>query len=297
MTVLVTGGAGFIGSYIVDLLIDNDYDVIIADNMSHGRQENINSKAKFYNIDITSPDLERVFKENHIKFVSHHAAQAAVNISTSDPLLDAKSNILGTLNLLELSKKYGVDKFIYASTAAVYGSPEYLPVDENHPAMPMSNYGLSKLTAEKYIQLSGLNYVIFRYSNVYGPRQNALGEAGVISIFMDRIKSGRTVEIHGDGEQTRDFLHAEDAARANLKAIQENIKNEILNISSNSSISISRLFDIIRDENTQVKYTSPREGDIKDSTLDNHKAEKFMGWHPEYDLVKGLEEFKVVNNA
>ncbi len=293
MAVLVTGGAGFIGSYIVDLLIDNGYSVIIADNMSLGRQENINPAAKFYNIDITTPDLEIVFNENKVKFVSHHAAQAAVSASTSDPLLDARSNIIGTVNLLELSKKYGVEKFIYASTAAVYGTPEYLPVNESHPAIPVSNYGLSKLTAEKYIQLSGLSYIIFRYSNVYGLRQNALGETGVIPIFIDKIKNSRILEIHGDGEQTRDFLHAKDAATANLKAIQANITNEILNISTNSGISINKFFNVIKNRDTQVKYTPARRGDIKNSILDNSKAVRLLGWSAEYDLIKGLEEFKV----
>lgn len=291
MAVLVTGGAGFIASYIVDTLIENGYEVIIVDNMSLGKKENINPKAKLYQFDITSIELEKVFKENDIEYISHHAAQATVSVSTAKPIFDAESNIIGTVNLLQMAKKHGVKKFIYASTAAVYGTPEYLPVDEKHLTKPMSNYGLSKLTAEKYIQLSGLDYVIFRYANVYGPRQNALGEAGVISIFIDKIKSKQTLEIHGDGEQTRDFLHAKDAAQANLKAIQNDVKNEIINISSNSSISINKLFDIVKNNNTQVKYSIAREGDIKNSTLDNSKALNLLGWKPEYNLEHGLGEF------
>jgi len=292
MTVLVTGGAGFIGSYIVDLLIENGYNVVVVDNMTLGKKVNINPKAKFYHLDITSPDLEKVFKENKIDYVSHHAAQAAVSVSTSDPIFDAKSNIIGTVNLLEMAKKYQIKKFIYASTAAVYGTPEYLPVDEKHPTIPMSNYGLSKLTAEKYIQLSELDYVIFRYANIYGLRQNAMGEAGVVSIFIEKIKNSQILEIHGDGQQTRDFLHAKDAAEANLKAIQKDVNSEIFNISTNLSISINKLFDVIRNENTQVKYGKERDGDIKDSTLNNTKARTLLGWNPEYNLQQGLNEFK-----
>lgn len=292
MTVLVTGGAGFIGSYIVDLLINNNYNVVIVDNMSLGKLENINPAAKFYSMDISSPDIERVFKENKIEHVSHHAAQAAVSVSTFNPILDAKSNIIGTVNLLELAKKYKIKKFIYASTAAVYGTPEYLPVDEKHSLKPISNYGLSKLTAEKYIQLSGIDYLIFRYANVYGPRQNALGEAGVISIFKEKIKNNEILEIHGDGEQTRDFLYVKDVAQANLKAIQSNINNEIFNISTNSHININTLFDLVKKESTKIKYTSRRGGDIKDSVLNNQKAINFLGWNPKYNLKQGLNEFK-----
>ena len=155
----------------------------------------------------------------------------------------------------------------------------------------MSNYGLSKLTAEKYIQLSGINYIIFRYANVYGLRQNAQGEAGVISIFSDKVKNNQVVEIDGDGEQTRDFLHVKDVAEANLKAIQSNIFNEIINISTNTSISINELYKIIKSDNTTFKYTPKRSGDIKDSTLDNSKAIKLLNWHHKQNLESGLKEF------
>lgn len=292
MAVLVTGGAGFIASYVVDILIENNYEVIIVDNMILGKEENINPKAKFYNLNINSLVLEKVFKENNIEYISHHAAQASVSISTAKPIFDAESNIIGTVNILEMAKKYRVKRVIYASTAAVYGAPEYLPIDEKHPTNPISNYGLSKLTAEKYIELSGLDYIIFRYANVYGSRQNALGEAGVISIFIDKIKKNQMIEIYGDGEQTRDFLHAKDAAKANLKAVQSDVKNGIINISSNSSISINKLFDIIKKENTQLKYSPSRKGDIKNSSLDNTKAISLLGWKPGIYLKQGLSEFE-----
>ncbi|MFA6988615.1 MAG: NAD-dependent epimerase/dehydratase family protein [Candidatus Gastranaerophilaceae bacterium] len=293
MAVLITGGCGFIGSHITDLFIENDYEVIIVDDFSSGTKNFLNEKAKIYQLDIQSKNVEDIFKENTIDYVIHLAAQASVSVSNKNPIFDACTNIVGSLNLIELSKKYNVKKFIVASTAAVYGMPEYLPVDEKHPVNPMSNYGLSKLTMEKYLILSNLDYIIFRYSNVYGPRQNPHGEAGVISIFLDKMKRQEFIEIHGDGEQTRDFIFVQDIARANLLAIQSNIKNEIFNISTCTKISINELFykmKSILNSNSQVIHTNERSGDIKHSTLDNSKAKTILDWQPMIKLEEGLEQ-------
>jgi len=292
MAVLVTGGAGFIGSHIVDKLIKEGYEVIVADNLSVGKDHNLNSKAKFYRIDLQSPEIEKIFAENQIDYVSHHAAQASVAVSMRDPIFDLQQNILVSVNLLQNCKKYGVKKFIAASTAAVYGIPEYLPVDENHKITALSFYGLSKMTMESYIKFFGVNYIIFRYANVYGPRQDANGEAGVVSIFIDKMLNNQSIEIHGDGEQTRDFVYVEDIAKANLLVIESDLSNETINISTNYRISINNLFDVLKDISCykhEAVYTASREGDIKHSILDNSKAKNMLNWNYEINIEEGLK--------
>jgi len=289
--VLITGGAGFIGSHIVDLLIENNYNVFIVDNLSSGSESNLNKDAKFYNLDINSPDLENVFSENKIDYVFHLAAQANVSFSTKFPMVDATENILGSINILKLSKKYGVKKFMPASTAAVYGVPERLPVDEEHDTTCLSFYGLSKLTMEKYIELFGVDYIIFRLANVYGPRQSAHGEAGVVAIFADKMKNNETITIDGDGEQTRDFVYVADIARVFLQAIKSDVKNEIINVSTNTSISINKLFETMSEKynyNKKPNYGEVRQGDIKHSVLDNKKCAKLFGFIPQTPIEKGL---------
>lgn len=292
MAVLVTGGAGFIGSHIVDLLIDNGFEVVTLDNLLTGRKKNINPQAKSYNLSLND-NLDIIFKENNIEYISHHAAQASVSFSTKNPLEDAQNNIIGTINLLQTAKKYGVKKIIAASTAAVYGTPEYLPVDEKHTTKVLSNYGLSKITMEEYIKLSGIDYIIFRYANVYGPRQDAYGEAGVVAIFIERLKSNQNIEIHGDGNQTRDFLFVKDVAQANLLAIQSDLKNAILNISTCSQTSINKLYSTISTllkSDITPQHTIPREGDIKDSILDNKKAKQLLNWESNTNLEEGISQ-------
>lgn len=246
--ILVTGGAGFIGSHIVDELINNSYNVIVADNLSTGRMENINNSAIFYNIDIKDKTrLETLFINNKIKYIIHLAAQASVGYSMKYPICDANENIISSLNLIELAKKYNIKKLIVSSTAAVYGEPQYLPIDENHNANPSSYYGLSKLTMEKYIELSNIDYIIFRFSNVYGPRQIPEGEAGVVSIFMDYFINNNEINIFGDGNQTRDFIYVKDIAKILFLCIKnDNITKEIINISSNVSISINELYEKLK---------------------------------------------------
>ncbi len=273
--ILITGGAGFIGSHIADILIQNNYKVIIADNLSTGKKDNINNKAIFYNIDIKNyNDLENIFNNNKIEYIIHLAAQASVPNSIRNPINDANENIIATLNIIELSKKYNIKKIIASSSAAVYGIPKKLPIDELHTTIPISYYGLSKLTMEKYLILSNLNYVICRFSNVYGPRQTPHGEAGVVSIFMDNAINNKDLNIFGDGKQTRDFIYVEDIAKIFLFFIEKNISNEILNISTNNSININELANTIisiSKSNIKINYLEKRDGDIDDSILDNKK--------------------------
>lgn len=289
--VLITGGAGFIGSHLGDLLIKNGYKVIVVDNLSAGNTSHLDKNVKFYNLDINSPELEKVFKENKIDYVFHFAAQASVNFSTNNPTEDATENILGSINVLKFSKKYGVKKFITASTAAVYGVPEYLPVDEIHNTTCLSFYGISKLTMEKYTELFGIDYIIFRFANVYGPRQSAHGEAGVVAIFADKMKNNEEIVIHGDGEQTRDFVYVSDIADACLSAIETDVKNEIINVSTNSAISINKLFELMAAKINYKKvpiHTEPRIGDIKHSVLDNKKCINLLKVNPDTSVKDGL---------
>lgn len=291
--VLITGGAGFIGSHVGDLLIEKGYHVFVVDNLSSGCDYNLNKHVKFYNLDINSPKLEDVFKENKIDYVFHFAAQASVSFSTKNPTEDATENILGSINVLKFSKKYGAKKLITASTAAVYGVPEYLPVDENHSTKCLSFYGLSKLTMEKYIELFGVDYIIFRLANVYGPRQSANGEAGVVAIFADKMRNNEEIEIHGDGEQTRDFVYVLDVAQTCIRAIQSNVKNEIINVSTNKAISINKLFEFMGSKynyNKKPNYGEERLGDIKHSILNNEKCKNLLCFVPETPIEEGLND-------
>jgi UDP-glucose 4-epimerase len=296
MKILVTGGAGFIGSHIVDLLIENGYEVVIVDNLSTGKEEFINKKAIFYKKDITDDDLYEIFEKEKPDYVVHQAAQIDVQRSIDDPVFDAKVNILGTVNLLESCRKSGIKKIVYASSAAVYGNPEYLPIDEVHKINPISYYGISKHTAEHYFevysQLYDLKYTILRYANVYGIRQDPKGEGGVISIFIDKMLKGERPIIFGDGNQTRDFVYVKDVAKANLLALEKG-DSEVVNISTNKATSINKLVELMNEiMNTSLEpiYAEPRKGDIVHSYLDNKKALEVLGWKPEYSLEDGLRE-------
>lgn len=291
--VLITGGAGFIGSHVGDLLIENGYSVIVADNLSSGLENNLNKKIKFYNLDINSPELENIFKENKIDYVFHFAAQPSVSFSTLHPKEDAIENIIASINVLNFSKKYGIKKFITASTAAVYGIPQHLPLDETHDTTCLSFYGVSKITMEKYVELFGLDYIIFRFANVYGPRQSAHGEAGVVAIFADKMKNNEDITIHGDGEQTRDFVYVADIAQVCLLALEKDVNNEVINVSTNTAISINKLFEVMRSKCGYKKlpiYDKERPGDIKHSILDNKKCIDLFGFTPKTSIEKGLYE-------
>lgn len=294
--VLITGGAGFIGSHVSDLLIEKGYNVVVVDNLSSGCDSNLNKRAKFYNLDINSPELEKVFKENKIDYIFHFAAQANVSFSTKFPTIDATENILGSINILTLAKKYGVKKFIPASTAAVYGVPKHLPVDEEHDTTCLSFYGISKLTMEKYTELFGVDYIIFRFANVYGPRQSAHGEAGVVAIFADKMKKNEDITIHGDGEQTRDFVYVTDIAQACLAAIESDVKNQIINVSTDKAISINKLYELMADKYDYKKapiHGEERFGDIKHSILDNKKCIQLLKTEPKTSIEDGLKALAI----
>lgn len=291
---LITGGAGFIGSHIVEKLLENNYNVIIIDNLSSGSIENIpnSDTLKFYQLNIEKDDLELVFQKETPDYVIHLAAQTSVNFSISHPYYDANMNVMASIKLLELCKKYNIKKFITASSAAIYGNPKYLPIDENHPTEPMSQYGLSKLTMEKYIKLSGIPYIIFRFSNAYGPRQKSSKESGVVAIFNNAMKNNEPINIYGDGEQIRDFIYVEDIANICIKAINSNVENEIINFSTNKGVSLNQLFKVMKslyNYTLNANYLPERIGDIKNSILSNDKAYNLLKFTNYTKLEKGLE--------
>lgn len=295
MKVMVTGGAGFIGSSIVDELIKTGHTVGVVDDLRTGKKVNLNNLSKFYNIDINSNELNGVFEEFRPEVVIHHAAQVSVNKSMVDPLYDEESNIRGTINLLNCCVNYGVRKIIYASSAAVYGIPKSLPIHEDHPVEPISFYGISKYVPETYIkiysELHGLNYTIFRYANVYGPRQDQFGEGGVISIFLNKILMKENIVINGDGLQTRDFVFVQDVVAANLAALNHG-DSKTLNISTNNKVSINDLVAImsnVTQEKVDYVHGENRLGDIMHSLLDNSLAIKELNWQPNFDLYEGLK--------
>lgn len=294
--VLVTGGAGFIGSHLVDRLIYEGCSVSIIDNMSTGRVVNVNKGAKLYEMDIRDSGISKVFELEKPEYVVHNASQINVRNSFEDPVFDCDVNIIGTINILENCRKYEVSKIIYPSSAAVYGMPEYLPVDEKHSVNPISYYGISKHTPEHYIrvysELYGIKHTILRYANVYGIRQDPKGEGGVVSIFMERLLKGKVPVIYGDGEQTRDFIYVDDIVEANIKALSYG-DNEILNISTNMPVSVNELYSVMKDilgVEHDAEHIGERAGDIRYSCLDNSKATKLLDWKPKYSLRDGLEK-------
>ena len=295
--VMVTGGAGFIGSHIVDELINKNYQVAVIDNLITGNRSNLPDNITFYHIDIKEKEhLETIFSKERPDIVIHLAAQTSVGDSVNRPSYDGHNNILATINILDCCKNYKVKKLIFASSAAVYGHTEDLPIKETNPLKPLSFYGLSKLTAEEYIQLYSkifdLPYTILRFSNVYGERQNSHGEAGVISIFINQSLKQEPVTIFGDGLQTRDFIYVKDVAAANIAAI-ENGLNDTFNISSNTRTSVNEVLKVISDINRKefIKIHHPfKPGEIIDSQLCNDKAINSLKWNPKYSLIEGLKE-------
>ncbi|MFH1774187.1 MAG: GDP-mannose 4,6-dehydratase [Methanobacteriota archaeon] len=294
MAILVTGGAGFVGSHIVDALISEGYRIVVLDDLSTGKKEYVNKNAKFYRAGLNDR-LEEIFRKERIDIVVHQAAQVNVRKSLNDPVLDADVNIKGTLNLLECCKE--VEKFIYASSGgAVYGEPRYLPVDEEHPIAPLSPYGVSKYIAEKYLQvykeIYDLDYVALRYGNVYGPRQSGTGEAGVVAIFANKVLHSERPTINGDGNQTRDFVYVSDVVRANTLAL-ENGRNRVYNIATGKETSVNEIFDMIKKIlNTSIKpgHAPPIKGEVRRIYLNVEKAEKELGWKPEVELEEGIEK-------
>jgi UDP-glucose 4-epimerase len=296
MKVLVTGGAGFIGSHVVDIYIKNGYDVVIVDDLSTGRVSNLNPAAKLYQLDIRDPKLNEVFKLERPDFINHHAAQMDVRRSVAEPLFDADVNILGSINLIECAKQFRIKRFIYISTGgAVYGEPEYLPCDESHPINPICQYGASKHTVEHYLYMYkinyGLDYTVLRYPNVYGPRQDPHGEAGVVAIFTGQMLHGEQVVINGDGDQERDFVFVGDCARANLLALQTPQGLGIINLGSGHGTTVNQIYNKLRTitgYSRDVNYGPAKLGETRRIYLDGSKAQQQLGWGVNVDLDEGL---------
>lgn len=296
MKVLVTGGAGFIGSHVVEEFLENQYEVLVIDNCVSGNPKNLPDGVKLFLLDINDSAVESVFEQEQPDYVIHLAAQASVVVSMDNPHLDFFTNTAGTVNILKLSNKFNVKKLLFASTAAVYGEPSYLPVDENHFVHASSFYALSKYSAEKYIEhyskFNGLESCILRFSNVYGPRQNVNGEAGVISIFIDRLLANKEINIYG-GNQTRDFIFVKDIAKACYQALLGEAKG-VFNVSSCTETKVDELFKQISEVSGRLgvkpAYKPERIGEIQNSVLDNNKARNAFNWHPCYSLSEGLEE-------
>lgn len=296
MRILVTGGAGFIGSHVADRFIAMGAEVAVFDNLSTGRREFIPSAARFFEGDLTDPAaVERCVSEFRPEIVDHHAAQIDVRQSVNDPVNDARINVLGTLALLQSCVRHRVRKVVYASTGgAIYGEARFLPASEEHPLNPESPYGVSKHTVEHYLYLwkllHGLDYTILRYPNVYGPRQNPHGEAGVNAIFIGLMLEGKRPKIFGDGEQLRDYLYVDDVVEANVIALSRG-SGEILNLGTGVGTSVK---DIVREVNAALGtnldpiHEAPRPGEIQRITLDAARARAVLGWSPRVGFAEGL---------
>ena len=323
MKILVTGGAGFIGSHLVDRLIKEGHKVVIIDNLSTGKKENLNPRAKFYQLDICSPKISEVFKKEKPKVVFHLAAQIDLRKSVDDPVFDANINILGSLNLIQnflqnskfkirsvaktpssavallrrraLERRRQNSKFIFSSTGgAIYGNADIIPTPENYSPRPISPYGIAKLSIEYYLyyyqKVFGLNFISLRYGNVYGPRQDPKGEAGVVAIFCDKILTGATSIINGNGRQTRDYVYVDDVVEANILALEKKAEG-IFNVGTGKETSVNELFKKmikISGKEIQAKHGPAKQGEQKRSLLDSRKIKKVLGWKSKVGLEEGL---------
>lgn len=296
MKILVTGGAGFIGSHVVDAFIGAGHAAAVVDNLATGNRAWVNPKARFYPVDLRSARLGEVFAAERPEVVAHLAAQAAVGRSVTDPVFDASVNVLGGLNLLDCCRRFGVRRIIYSSSGgAGYGDTDVLPTPEDHPALPMSPYGITKVAMEHYVSawgsIFGISGVSLRYANVYGPRQNHQGEAGVVAIFCHRLLTGETPIINGDGEQTRDYVHVEDVAAANLKALERPEVTGGVNIGTGIETSVNALYrGLLAASGRRVtpQYGPPRPGEQRRSCLSPALAKRVLGWAPTVELADGL---------
>ncbi|HRZ86025.1 MAG TPA: NAD-dependent epimerase/dehydratase family protein [Candidatus Paceibacterota bacterium] len=294
MKILITGGAGFIGSHTVDLLINKGHKVVIIDNLSTGKNENLNIKAKFYKEDLNNFEkISEIFETEKPEVVYHFAAQIDVRKSVENPVSDAQTNILAAINLLELCVKHNIQHFIFSSTGgAIYGEAE-TPTTENIEPNPISPYGCAKLSIEKYLnyynKIHGLKYTILRYANVYGPRQNSKGEAGVVAIFFDKIIANENPKIYG-GLQTRDFVYVKDVALANMLALTDKESN-VYNVGTSKESDIISIFSKINylfNNKSTVEYLEKKKGEQQKSCLSYKKINEFLGWFPTVTIDEGL---------
>jgi UDP-glucose 4-epimerase len=296
MRILVTGGAGFIGSHIVDAYIEAGHSVAVVDDLSTGHREQVHPRARFYQADVTkAEELARIFASERPEVVSHQAAQKSVRLSVEDPAADAKINILGTLHLLELCRRSGVAHVLFASTGgAIYGDAEQIPTPEETPAWPISPYGIAKLTVEHYLYYYlhqyGLTYTALRYANVYGPRQDPHGEAGVVAIFVERLLAGETPVIYGDGTQTRDYVYVGDVAAANRRALETRAAGAY-NVGTGIETTVNELYAALTEAvgvSRPAEYAAPRPGEQRRSALDARRAAETLDWRPQVSLPEGV---------
>ena len=294
MNCLVTGGAGFIGSHIADALVEAGHRVTVVDDLSTGRRGQVTDGVRFIELDIADRRVGEVFREGAFEVVFHLAAQTDVMTSVAHPDEDAAVNILGGIKLLEWCREFAVRKVIYSSSSAVFGEPDYLPMDEAHPIRPMCPYAASKQALEHYLdiyrQAHGLAYTVLRYANAYGPRQNPHHEGGVTAIFAYRLLRGIGPTIYGDGEQTRDFVHVQDLVAANLSCLAGG-ENECFNLGTKEETSVNELFALLREECGAVQeatYAPERKGEMRRLSLKSDKAGRALGWHPQIGLRDGL---------
>lgn len=297
MKLLVTGGAGFIGSHFLELLhSDKNYEVVVLDNLSSGFKENVPQGMKLVVADIRSQKIETLFKEEHFDAVVHLAAQTMVPYSIEHPDEDCEINLAGLINVLENCRKYKVKTVLFASSAAVYGNNESVPLQEELTLMPMSFYGITKMTSEHYLrvyhELYGINAVVFRFANVYGERQGEGGEGGVVSIFCKLLAAGKSVTVYGNGDQTRDFVYAGDVAAA-LKAGLLATGYQTVNVSTEYETSVNQLLEAFAEvaaDKLEVHHAAARQGDIFRSTLANARLKEILGVTPQMQLKEGIQK-------
>jgi UDP-glucose 4-epimerase len=295
MKVLVTGGAGFIGSHVTDRLIEAGVEVVVLDDLSSGRRTSVNPRARLYEADIGAAEIRELFERERFDCVDHHAAQMNVRRSVDDPVFDGRVNILGSLNLLQAAVATGVKKFVFASTGgAIYGEQLIFPADETHQTCPMSPYGVAKLAVEKYLavyeEVYGLPYTALRYANVYGPRQDPHGEAGVVAIFSQRLLAREPAIINGDGEQTRDFIYVDDVVRANVLAVTTGLRG-IYNVGTGIETSVNVLYAYLAKHSGATgapRHGPPKAGEQRRSVLDCRKLQTATNWTPTVSLDEGI---------
>jgi UDP-glucose 4-epimerase len=294
--ILITGGAGFIGSHVAGGYLALGHQVVVIDDLSSGHRENLDERARLIQADLTdAAELERIVAAERPEVVNHHAAQKSVRVSVENPAEDARINVIGSLRLLELCRRQGVGRVIFISTGgAIYGEAEQIPTPEEYPAWPVSPYGIAKLSVEHYLfyygQQFGLPYVVLRYANVYGPRQDPLGEAGVVSIFVERLLAGQDCTIYGDGEQTRDYVYVGDVVQANVAALADPIRGTY-NIGTAIETSVNEMYrqlEEVMELKRPARYAPPRPGEQQRSALDIRKAQREMNWRPRVGLRDGL---------
>jgi UDP-glucose 4-epimerase len=296
--ILITGGAGFIGSHVADGYLGLGHDAVVVDDLSTGHRANVAARARFYQADLTDADaLAQILATERPDVVNHHAAQKSVRVSVEDPAEDARINVIGSLRLLELSRRHGVKKIIFASTGgAIYGEAEQIPTREDYPAWPVSPYGVAKLSVEHYLfyyaDQFALPYAVLRYANVYGPRQDPHGEAGVVAIFVERLLAGEECTLFGDGEQTRDYVYVGDLVRANAAALREDVRGTF-NVGTGIETSVNTLYRelcAVMGVERAPRYAPRRAGEQQRSAVAIEKVMREMDWRPEVSLRDGLTQ-------